>query len=193
MEAVERIADALVSALDLRDSYTGDHSESVAGLARRVGARLGIAGVNLQLLGFAARLHDVGKLGVPDGILHKAGPLDELEWQRMRRHSAVGAEMLAGVPGLEPVAPLVRWHHERWDGRGYPDGLRGEAIPLECRVICACDAFHAMSAERPYRPALAPAAALAELEAGAGEQFDPDVVDAVMAEAGPGGRVASAR
>ena len=193
MEAVERIADALVRAVDLRDSYTGEHSESVADLARRVGARLGIGGVNLKLLELAARLHDLGKLAVPDGILHKPGPLDELEWQRMRRHSAVGAEMLAGVPGLEPVAPLVRWHHERWDGRGYPDGLRGEAIPLECRVICACDAFHAMSAERPYRPALAPAVALAELEAGAGEQFDPDVVHAVMAEAGPGGRVASAR
>src|SRR6476661_9254782 len=130
MEAVERIADALVRAVDLRDSYTGEHSESVADLARRVGARLGIGGVNLKLLELAARLHDLGKLAVPDGILHKAGPLDELEWQRMRRHSAVGAEMLAGVPGLEPVAPLVRWHHERWDGRGYPDGLRGEAIPL---------------------------------------------------------------
>ena len=193
MEAVERIADALVCAVDLRDAYTGEHSESVAEMARRVGARLGIAGGNLRLLGLAARLHDLGKLGVPDAILHKPGPLDELEWQRMRRHSALGAEMLANVPGLELVAPLVRWHHERWDGRGYPDGLRGEAIPLECRVICACDAFHAMSAERPYRPALDPARALAELAAGAGEQFDPDVVEAVIEEAGPGGRVATAR
>jgi HD-GYP domain-containing protein (c-di-GMP phosphodiesterase class II) len=203
MEAVERIADALVRAVDLRDAYTGNHSESVADLARRVGRRLGLEDVQLRLLGLAARLHDLGKLGVPDGILHKAGPLEELEWQRMRRHSALGAEMLASVPGLEPVAPLVRWHHERWDaplvrwhherwdGRGYPDGLAGEDIPLECRVIGACDAFHAMRAERPYRAALEVDAALAELTAGAGVQFDPQVVAAVTAEAGPDGRVAS--
>jgi HD-GYP domain-containing protein (c-di-GMP phosphodiesterase class II) len=191
MEAVERIADALVRAVDLRDAYTGGHSESVAGLARRVGRRLGMPGMQLRLLGLAARLHDLGKLAVPDAILQKPGPLNELEWERMRGHSVAGAEMLASVPGLEPVAPIVRWHHERWDGRGYPDGLAAEEIPLESRVICVCDAFHAMSAARPYRAALDLDVALAELLAEAGAQFDPDVVAAVRMEAGPGGRVAS--
>jgi two-component system cell cycle response regulator len=191
MEAVERIADALVRAVDLRDAYTGGHSESVADLAQRAGRRLGLGGMQLRLLGLAARLHDIGKLGVPDAILHKPGPLDELEWARMRDHSVLGAETLAGVPGLEPVAPLVRWHHERWDGRGYPDGLAGEDIPLASRIVCVCDAFHAMSAERPYRAALDADAALAELAEAAGVQFDPEVVEAVSAEAGPGGRVAS--
>jgi HD-GYP domain-containing protein (c-di-GMP phosphodiesterase class II) len=189
MEAVERIADALVRAVDLRDSYTGGHSESVAVLARRVGSRLGVRGMQLRALELAALLHDLGKLGVPDAILHKPGPLDEQEWKRMRGHSAIGAEMLAGVEGLEPIAPLVRWHHERWDGLGYPDGLAGEDIPIECRVVCGCDAFHAMSAERPYRAALDVDAALAELAAGAGAQFDPTVVEALRAEAGDGERV----
>jgi HD-GYP domain-containing protein (c-di-GMP phosphodiesterase class II) len=147
--------------------------------------------MQLRALELAARLHDLGKLGVPDAILHKPGPLDEDEWKHMRGHSAIGAEMLAGVQGPEPIAPLVRWHHERWDGRGYPDGLAGEDIPIECRVVCACDAFHAMSAERPYRAALEVDAALAELAAGAGAQFDPTVVEAVRAEATPGGRVAA--
>src|SRR3954471_21347815 len=150
MEAVERIADALVRAVDMRDDYTARHSESVGAVATRVGARLGLRGMQLRLLSLTARLHDIGKLAVPDAILHKAGPLDELEWERMRRHSALGAEMLADVPGLEPVAPLVRWHHERWDGAGYPDGLAGEDIPLACRVVSVCDACHAMSQDRPY-------------------------------------------
>jgi HD-GYP domain-containing protein (c-di-GMP phosphodiesterase class II) len=192
MEAVERITDALVRAVDMRDQYTARHSESVGDLAGRVGARLGLRGMQLRLLSLAARLHDVGKLAVPDAILHKRGPLDELEWQRMRRHSALGAEMLAEVRGLEQVAPLVRWHHERWDGRGYPDGLAGEDIPLECRVVAVCDALHAMRADRPYRPALDADAALTELLEGVGSQFDPDVVAALQAEMEPGGRVASA-
>src|SRR4051794_34787582 len=191
MEAVERIADALVRAVDMRDDYTARHSESVGALATRVGARLGLRGMQLRLLSLAARLHDIGKLAVPDAILHKPGPLTELEWERMRRHSALGASMLADVPGLEPLAPLVRSHHEHWDGSGYPDGLAGQEIPLVSRVVAACDAFHAMSTDRPYRGALDVNAALAELIAGSGSQFDPEVVAAVHAETEPDGRVAS--
>jgi HD-GYP domain-containing protein (c-di-GMP phosphodiesterase class II) len=191
MEAVERIADALVRAVDLRDDYTGRHSQSVGELATRVGARLGLRGMQLRLLSLAARLHDVGKLAVPDAILHKPGPLSEDEWLRMRRHSGVGADMLLDVPGLEPVAPLVRWHHERPDGRGYPDGIAGDDIPVISRIVGVCDALEAMSVERPYRPALPAEAALAELREGSGSQFDPEVVAAVEAEAGRGGRVAS--
>jgi hypothetical protein len=172
----------LVRAVDMRDSSTGRHSESVGQLARRVGERLGMTSPELWLLELGARLHDVGKIGVPDAILNKAGPLDADEWEAMRRHAELGAQMVEKVPGLEPVAPLVRSHHERWDGRGYPDGLRRDAIPLASRVISACDAFQAMTSERPYRPALDVDAALAELTASAGSQFDPAVVLAIRRE-----------
>ena len=182
----DRIAAALVRAVDLRDGYTGRHSESVAGLARRVGRRLGMQGAELWLLELTAWLHDIGKIGVPDAILQKPGPLDELECERMRRHAGLGADLLAGVPGLEAVAPLVRSHHERWDGRGYPDRLGGAEIPLASRVVSACDALHAMTAERPYRGALDLDAALGELLAESGSQFDPEVVAAVCSETTPG-------
>ena len=180
------MAAALVRAIDLRDELTGRHCESVAGFALRVGERLGMRGLELRLLDLAAQLHDVGKLGVPDAILLKPGPLDREEWAQMRAHAARGAEMLAGLPGLEIVAPLVRWHHERWDGRGYPDGLIAEEIPLASRIVAACDALHAMLADRPYRQALDFDAALAELLAQSGGQFDPAVVLAVHSEAAPG-------
>jgi HD domain/GAF domain len=175
---------ALVRAVDMRDGSTGRHSESVGALARRVGERLGMGGSQLWLLELGARLHDVGKIGVPDAVLNKPGPLAPSEWELMRRHAELGAEMVAKVPGLEPVAPLVRAHHERWDGHGYPDGLRRGAIPLASRVIAACDAFQAMTAERPYRAALEVETALAELSAGAGTQFDPAVVAALRHESG---------
>jgi hypothetical protein len=181
-EIVSAGVDALVRAVDMRDDYTGRHSESVGELARRVGARLGMDGIELWLLELAARLHDVGKIGIPDEILNKPGPLDEHEWSVMRAHAELGAEMVAKVPGLEPVAPLVRAHHERWDGRGYPDGLRHEQIPLASRVISACDSFQAMTADRPYRAALDVDRAFAEMAAGAGTQFDPAVVTALRSD-----------
>jgi hypothetical protein len=178
-EVVDAGVAALVRAVDMRDDYTGRHSESVAELARAVGERLGIAGSDLWLLGLAARLHDVGKIGVPDAVLNKPGPLDSAEWALMREHAATGAEMIARVPGLGAVAPLVRAHHERWDGGGYPDGIAGEKIPIASRVIAACDAFQAMVAVRPYRPALSLDEAVCELTAGSGSQFDPAVVAAL--------------
>ena len=187
-ERLEAIVDAgvaaLVRAVDMRDDYTGRHSENVGELARHVGDALGMSLSELWLLELAAKLHDVGKIGVPDAILNKAGPLDPDEWALMRRHAELGAGMIERVPGLEPVAPLVRSHHERWDGCGYPDGLRAEQIPLASRVVAACDAFQAMTADRPYRAALSVDAALAELTAGAGTQFDPAVVAVVRTESG---------
>jgi HD domain len=176
-------ADVLARAVDKRDRYTGRHSAQVAVLARRVGARIGIAAERLGQLECAARLHDVGKLGVPDAILQKPGPLDEDEWAVMRCHPEWGAEMVSTVPGLEDLPRLVAAHHERWDGRGYPHGLAAEGIPLASRVISACDAFKAMISRRPYRAPLSVEAALAELVAGAGSQFDPAVVEAVEVEA----------
>ena len=174
--------DVLARAVDMRDAYTGRHSAQVGQLARRVAERLGIRGEEITLLECAARLHDVGKLGVPDTILRKPGPLDLAEWRVMRRHPEWGAEMVSRLPGLERVGTFVNAHHERWDGRGYPDGLAGDSIPLPSRVISVCDAYEAMVSQRPYRAPLSEARALAELAAGAGSQFDPAVVAAVEAE-----------
>jgi hypothetical protein len=184
----EAVVDAgvgiLARAVDIRDDYTGRHSAQVGDLARRVGERIEMPAEELGLLQYAARLHDVGKLAVPDAILQKPGPLDADEWTVMRRHPEWGAEMIAQVPGLEELAALVVAHHERWDGGGYPHGLSGERIPLASRVISVCDAFEAMVSQRPYREALSVDEALRELLAGAGTQFDPEVVAAVQAEAG---------
>jgi len=174
--------DVLARAVDMRDDYTGRHSAQVGELARRVGERLGMTGVEIVLLQCAARLHDIGKLGVPDTILRKPGPLDETEWAIMRRHPEWGADMVSSVPGLEQLGLLVVSHHERWDGGGYPDGLAGEAIPLASRVISVCDAYEAMVSRRPYRAPLSERRALVELIDGAGSQFDPQVVAAVEAE-----------
>jgi hypothetical protein len=180
---IEAGVDVLARAVDMRDDYTGRHSAHVGRLARRVGERVGMAAGELGLLECAARLHDVGKLGVPDAILQKPGPLNQKEWAVMRHHPEWGAEMVARVPGLEELAELVAAHHERWDGDGYPHGLAGEGIPLASRVISACDAFEAMVSRRPYRAPLSVATAIAELTAGAGSQFDPEVVAALRAVA----------
>jgi HD-GYP domain-containing protein (c-di-GMP phosphodiesterase class II) len=176
----------LARAVGIRDDYTGRHSAQVGDLARRVGERIGMSEDELGMLKYAARLHDVGKLNVPDAILQKPGPLDEDEWAVMRRHPEWGAEMIAQVPGLEELATLVVAHHERWDGHGYPSGLAGERIPLASRVISACDAFEAMVTRRPYRAPLSVDEALAELVSAAGTQFDPQVVGAVEIEASTG-------
>jgi HD-GYP domain-containing protein (c-di-GMP phosphodiesterase class II) len=169
---------ALAAAMDLRDRRTAEHSEDVVGLARLVGQMLQLDAAAMIELEFAARLHDVGKIRVPDSVLNKPGPLDAEERAIMRCHSAWGAETLSSVAGLEVVATIVRFHHERWDGRGYPDGLRGARIPLASRIIAVCDAFGAMTCDRPYRPSVDACEAVAELRMGAGTQFDPAVVDA---------------
>jgi putative nucleotidyltransferase with HDIG domain len=174
----------LADAVELQDSYTADHANEVAELAVRVGERMGIEGVELDRLRYGALLHDVGKIGVPGELLRKAGPLDSEERTKMDAHTAIGARMLERIPFLAPVAPLVRAAHERVDGRGYPDGLRGEEIPRGARIIATCDAFHAMISDRAYRPAMSFEAAIAELHGGAGTQFDPAVVTALVAELG---------
>jgi HD-GYP domain-containing protein (c-di-GMP phosphodiesterase class II) len=169
---------ALSAAVDLRDRRTAEHSEDVVALARLVGHMLQLDPAAMIELEFAARLHDVGKIRVPDQVLNKPGPLDREERSVMRCHAAWGAETLSNVAGLEVVATIVRFHHERWDGGGYPDGLRGARIPLASRIIAVCDAFGAMTCDRPYRAGMRPADALGELRDGAGTQFDPGVVDA---------------
>jgi len=172
----------LADAVELQDAYTADHANEVADLATDVGRRLGIAGDELERLRYGALLHDVGKIGVPGEVLRKPGPLTSEERERMDQHTAIGARMLERIPFLAPVAPLVRSAHERFDGGGYPDGLRGEQIPRGAMVIATCDAFHAMTSNRSYRQAMAHEEAIVELRANAGTQFDPVVVDALVAE-----------
>jgi HD-GYP domain-containing protein (c-di-GMP phosphodiesterase class II) len=170
----------LLAAIEQVDEDTARHSDQVSRLALRVGRTLGVAGVDLVELELAARLHDIGKIRVPREILHKPAALTPTELELIRLHSLWGAEMIAGIAGLEAVALIVRFHHERFDGQGYPDGLAGERIPIASRIITACDAYHAMTSDRPYRRALPPVGALGELRRGSGSQFDPAVV-AVLA------------
>jgi HD-GYP domain-containing protein (c-di-GMP phosphodiesterase class II) len=181
--------EAMGVAVALRDQYTADHSREVVDLACETGRRLLLDERALRDLEFAALLHDVGKLGMPDAILHKPGPLDDDEWVVVRRHPLFGERLLRDIPGLERVALIVRSEHERIDGDGYPDGLKGDEIPIESRIILTCDAYEAMTSDRPYRPAMTQDEALKELGRSAGKQLDPDAVEAltvVLSEAGSG-------
>jgi putative nucleotidyltransferase with HDIG domain len=174
--------DALATALSVWDGETRQHSDAVVELARTTGARMGLDPMELLELELGALLHDVGKLRVPREILRKAGPLSESEERLMRNHPAWGAELVSGVPGLQAVALIVRHHHERVDGTGYPSGLAGVRIPVASRIMSVCDAYGAMTEARPYRARREPQEALAELRDQAGNQFDPAVVDALEAE-----------
>jgi diguanylate cyclase (GGDEF)-like protein len=171
---------ALTSALDARDEYTGGHSTETSELALRVGERLGMRSEEREVLEQIAVLHDVGKLGIPTEVLLKQGPLDGSEQALIREHPVIGERILSGIRGLGDVARAVRCEHERWDGDGYPDGLAGEQIPLAARIVFACDTWHAMISDRPYRPAMSPAEAREELRRGAGTQFDPRVAKALL-------------
>jgi HD-GYP domain-containing protein (c-di-GMP phosphodiesterase class II) len=140
---------------------------------------MGLAGEELHQLQQAAELHDVGKVAIPDAVLHKRGPLDEAEWAFVRRHTLIGERIIGAAPALAQAAKLVRSTHERFDGGGYPDGLASAEIPLGSRIIAACDAFTAMTNPRPYGPTMTEDEAMAELQRCAGEQFDPEVVAAL--------------
>jgi diguanylate cyclase (GGDEF)-like protein len=178
--AVRQSKDVLLSVLNERDAELRGHLNSVAQLARAVGRRLALPGPELHDLGLAAELHDVGKLAIPDAILSKQDALNEEEWHFIHRHTLVGERILSAAPSLSRIGRLVRSTHERMDGLGYPDGLSGNDIPLLSRIISACDAFFAMTEERPYRGAMASEDAIAELRRCAGAQFDPDVVEALI-------------
>jgi len=163
------------------DHYTGQHSRSVVQLALELAQQLGLSDERLRNLEFAALLHDVGKIAIPKEIVNKPGKLDPEEWTVIQTHTLEGERLLAQVGGfMREVGLLVRSHHERWDGRGYPDGLAGEEIPLEARIITCCDSWNAMRTDRVYRKALPLEAALEELTANAGTQFDPQLVEALL-------------
>jgi|tagenome__1003787_1003787.scaffolds.fasta_scaffold20667829_2 two-component system cell cycle response regulator len=160
------------------------HARAVASLAGRVCARLGLDEDQTRLIERAALLHDIGKLGVPRRILDKPGPLDDAEWQVVRRHPVLGEAVVRALGSDPAVGPLVRHHHERWDGGGYPDGLAGTGIPLGARIIAACDTFDAITSPRPYREARSAWSALAEITSVADRQLDADVVAALVLEVG---------
>jgi two-component system, cell cycle response regulator len=180
--ALHQSSKVLLQALKERDPVLDTHVHDVADLARSVARRLGLTDSDVQQLGLAAELHDIGKVAIPDAILNKAAPLSEEEWQFMRQHTVVGQRILMAAPALEAVGTIVRSSHERWDGRGYPDGLAAHQIPLGSRIVFVCDAFDAMVTDRPYKPGMTQQEAVEELDRNAGAQFDPIVVKAFIAE-----------
>jgi diguanylate cyclase (GGDEF)-like protein/putative nucleotidyltransferase with HDIG domain len=173
---------ALAVTLGERDRYTGDHSEEVLKLVEGVAKGLGLDDDEVDRVKAAALLHDIGKVAISDDILNKPGKLTDDEWKVMKDHTIIGERILRAIPGLGSVARIVRHEHERWDGGGYPDRLAGDAIPIGARIILACDAYHAMTSDRPYREAMTHADAIAELSRHAGTQFDPEIVEVLIGQ-----------
>ncbi len=184
-ESLERTflstVEALANALEANDEYTSSHARWITDLALHVGGELGLDAKALKRLELGALFHDIGKIGVPEAILAKPGPLSEEEWKVVQLHPELGARILAPIERLEQVCEIVRHCHEHWDGSGYPSGLSGEEIPLESRVILVCDAYHAMTTDRPYRKRLPVEEARRRLLEGAGSQFDPRLVEIFLA------------
>jgi putative nucleotidyltransferase with HDIG domain len=171
----------LLAAIGARDGYTGAHSQAVLNLAVGVAERLGLDEHAIDHVRQAALLHDIGKIAIPDAILNKPGPLTSEEWEVMRTHPIASEQIVRSAGGLQELAPVLRAEHERWDGSGYPDGLSGEQIPLASRITFVCDAYHAMTSDRPYRSALSVDVARKQIADGAGTQFCPDSAHALLA------------
>jgi diguanylate cyclase (GGDEF)-like protein/putative nucleotidyltransferase with HDIG domain len=172
---------ALALLVEARDQSTGHHGDDVACLATELAQSLGLSDADVYVLRLAAWLHDIGKVAVPDAVLLKPARLTTEEWALMRAHPAVGADVVECVPGLRAIAPIIRAHHERWDGQGYPDGVAGAEIPLAARIICVADAFLTITSDRPYQRARSVEEARAEMRRCSGSQFDPEVVEALEA------------
>ena len=174
------LIESIVAALDARDAYTASHSDRVADMVLVLAAALGLDEDETTRIHMAAHLHDIGKIAVPDSVLRKAGPLTRPEWEEMRRHPVTGYEILRKIDDFKEIAILVRHHHERWDGRGYPDGLSGHDIPPGSRVIAVADSIDAMMSSRSYRPAMTSAACRREIEKNSGIMYDPRVAAAAL-------------
>ena len=173
-------AEVLIAALAARDLSFAEHSRATAAWTRRLCVALEVDPTSARFTERCALLHDIGKIALPDAILNKPTSLLSAEWDCVREHSAVGQRILDSIPSLRRYALAVRAHHERWDGSGYPDGLKGNSIPREARIIAVADGFHAMLSERPFRAAIPPRTALAILRDGAGSQWDPQIVEAFL-------------
>ena len=178
--AASEVKSALLSALAQRDPELSDHVSDVADLAERTARAMGCSSGMTERVRIAAELHDIGKMAIPEAILAKPGALTDQEWALMRQHTVAAERILAASPALADVAPLVRASHERWDGGGYPDGLTADQIPPGAQIVSVCDSYHAMTSDRSYRKAMSEEVALAELRAGAGTQFSPEVVSAFL-------------
>lgn len=172
--------ESLAHTVEARDPYTGGHSHRLESLSVAVSRQLKLSEEQAARLERAGELHDIGKIGIPEAILAKPGPLNPDEWKVMKDHPVVGAEIVRRIPFLRDVAPIVKHHHEHYDGSGYPDGLAGDDIPFEARVLTVLDAFDAMISDRPYRKALSLETAVGELQVAAGSQFDPAIVEAFL-------------
>ena len=179
-EDAHKIASILVEAVTPKDGFTSEHASQVARLSQLVGVELSLKVEEIEMLVLGALLHDLGKLAVSDAILEKPGPLTEEEWAVVKRHSDVGARMIEPLEVLSGAVLVVRHHHERYDGTGYPDGLEGEEIPLAARIVAAVDAFDVMLRGRPYRQRHTQEEAFEELSSQPGHQFDPLVVEALI-------------
>jgi diguanylate cyclase (GGDEF)-like protein/putative nucleotidyltransferase with HDIG domain len=176
----EEILLSLAKVIDMRDSYTMGHSNAVAEYATQIATALGLSEKKVELIRTGALLHDIGKIGIPDSILYKPGPLTDEEFVYIKEHPVRGAELVSTNDGLREMVPIIRHHHERYDGRGYPDGLKGQEIPVEARILCVADSVQAMESDRPYRKALGNQAIIAEINENAGSQFDPVIVEAFL-------------
>jgi putative nucleotidyltransferase with HDIG domain len=179
-EAYEASLIMLANAIELRDRYTRGHVERVMQLALMVAGGLGLSDSQRRSLRFGAILHDIGKIYVRESILGKAGPLDPDEWQEMRMHTVIGADLVRNIPFLVGALPIIRSHHERWDGKGYPDGLCAEQTPLEARIVAVVDCYDAMITDRVYHMASTSDEALEEIRRGAGTRYDPRVVEVFL-------------
>jgi putative two-component system response regulator len=177
LNTTRSIVESLAMLVEARDGTTGDHCERLTRSARSFGESLGVAGDELEALEWAGVLHDIGKVGVPDAVLRKPGPLDFDEWELMQKHTTIGEGVVAPLEGLELVSPIVRAHHERWDGTGYPDGLQGESIPFLARVFQIVDIYDALVTERPYKRAVAADEALAVMKEESGSTCDPELFE----------------
>ena len=179
-DSTQHVLETMADAVDLRDPNTGGHSQRVAAYVAQILSAMDLFGPEVDLIVSAARVHDIGKIGTPDAVLMKEGPLTPEERRQMEEHPALGASLLARYPDFARGTSIVRHHHERWEGGGYPDGIRGQAIPFGARVIAAADSFDAMTSDRPYRRGMPAARALAILQEGRGSQWDPEVIDAFL-------------
>ncbi len=190
MEAAHAVVTTLANAVEAKDAATERHCERLAVLAARLATRVGLDPADLDAVTYGALLHDVGKIGVPDAVLAKPGALNDEDWLLIRRHPEIGERICAPLQSFAAFGPMIRHHHERWDGRGYPDGLRGEATPIGARIVGIVDAFDAMTHDRPYRAALPLEVAIDEIRRGAGTQFDPAITGPFLDELEMEGRLA---